>query len=93
VLHARFLGFDSFSNCHPLLGFMGLWLDHTRQGTGGYPIAYAHVPSINLICDSQNTTCLIKDQMFHERTKHIVVKYHYVRDIVAQDKLNVCKIS
>jgi hypothetical protein len=30
--------------------------------------------------------------MFHERTKHIDVKYHYVRDIVAQDKLKVCKI-
>ncbi|CAM0870358.1 unnamed protein product [Alopecurus aequalis] len=25
------------------------------------------------------------DQIFHERTKHIDVKYHYVRDVVAQD--------
>ena len=31
--------------------------------------------------------------MFHERTKHIDVKYHYVRDVVAQGKLKVCKIS
>ena len=31
--------------------------------------------------------------MFHKRTKHIDVKYHYVRDVVAQDKLKVCKIS
>jgi hypothetical protein len=31
--------------------------------------------------------------MFHERIKHIDVKYHYVRDEVAQDKLKVCKIS
>ena len=37
-------------------------------------------------------TLLIKDQMFHER-RHIDVKYHYVRDIVAQGKLKVCKIS
>ena len=37
--------------------------------------------------------CLTKDQMFHERTKHIDVKYHYVRDVVAQGKLKVCKIS
>ena len=36
---------------------------------------------------------LTKDQMFHERTKHIDVKYHYVRDVVAQGKLKVCKIS
>ena len=31
--------------------------------------------------------------MFHERTKHIDVKYHYVRDVVAKVKLKVCKIS
>jgi hypothetical protein len=31
--------------------------------------------------------------MFHERSKHIDVKYHYVRDIVAQGKLKVCKNS
>ncbi len=36
---------------------------------------------------------LTKDQMFHERTKHIDVKYHFVRDIVAQGKWKVCKIS
>ena len=48
---------------------------------------------INLFCDSQSAIYLTKDQMFHERTKHIVVKYHYVRDIVEQGKLKVCKIS
>ena len=31
--------------------------------------------------------------MFHERTKHIDVKYHYVRDVITQGKLMVCKIS
>ena len=31
--------------------------------------------------------------MFYERTKHIDVKYHYVRDVVTQGKLKVCKIS
>jgi hypothetical protein len=30
--------------------------------------------------------------MFHERTKHIDIKYHYVCDVVARDKLQVCKI-
>jgi hypothetical protein len=36
---------------------------------------------------------LTKDQMFHERTKHIDIKYHYVREIIAKGKLKVCKIS
>ena len=48
---------------------------------------------INLFCDSQSAIYLTKDQMFHERTKHIDVKYHYVRDVVAKGKLTVCKIS
>jgi hypothetical protein len=48
---------------------------------------------IKLFCDSQSAIYLIKDQMFHERTKHIDIKYHYVRDVVARGKLQVCKIS
>ena len=48
---------------------------------------------IDLFCDSQSAICLTKDQMFHERTKHIDVKYHYVRDFISQGKLKVCKIS
>jgi hypothetical protein len=47
----------------------------------------------NLFCDSQSAIYLTKDQMFHERSKHIDVKYHYVRDVVAKGKLKVCKIS
>jgi hypothetical protein len=48
---------------------------------------------INLFCDNQSVIYLTKDQMFHEKTKHIDVKYHYVRDEVAQGKLKVCKIN
>jgi len=32
--------------------------------------------------DSQSTIYLTKDQMFHERTKHIDIKYHFVRDVL-----------
>jgi hypothetical protein len=49
--------------------------------------------SITLFCDSQSAICLTKDQMFHERTKHIDIKYHFIREIVAEGKLRVCKIS
>ena len=31
--------------------------------------------------------------MFHERTKHIDVRYHYIRDVIAQGDIKVCKIS
>src|SRR4051812_18577006 len=48
---------------------------------------------MKLFCDNQSAIYLTKDQMFHERTKHIDVKYHYIRDVVAQGEIKVCKIS
>ena len=48
---------------------------------------------IKLFSDSQIAIYLTKDQMFHERTKHIDIKYHYVRHVVAEGKLKVYKIS
>ncbi|KAK1603597.1 hypothetical protein QYE76_016371 [Lolium multiflorum] len=48
---------------------------------------------IKLFSDSQSAIYLTKDQMFHERTKHIDIKYHAIRDVVAKGKVKVCKIS
>jgi hypothetical protein len=48
---------------------------------------------VNLFIDSQSGIYLTKDQMFHERSKHINLKDHHVRDIVDQGKLKICKIS
>jgi hypothetical protein len=36
---------------------------------------------------------MTKDQMLTERTKHIDIRYHFVRDIIGQGLLKVCKIS
>ncbi|KAG8481484.1 hypothetical protein CXB51_026330 [Gossypium anomalum] len=46
-----------------------------------------------IFCDSQSAIFLTKDQMFHERTKHIDVRYHFVRDIIARGDIVVSKIS
>ncbi|KAG8491630.1 hypothetical protein CXB51_014990 [Gossypium anomalum] len=46
-----------------------------------------------VFCDSQSAIFLTKDQMFHERTKHIDVRYHFVRDIMARGDIFVSKIS
>ncbi|KAG8498213.1 hypothetical protein CXB51_006868 [Gossypium anomalum] len=46
-----------------------------------------------IFCDSQSAIFLIKDQIFHERTKHINVWYHFVRDIIARGDIVVNKIS
>ncbi|KAG8472564.1 hypothetical protein CXB51_034519 [Gossypium anomalum] len=46
-----------------------------------------------VFCDSQSAIFLTKDQMFHERTKYIDVRYHFVRDIIARGDIVVSKIS
>ncbi|KAG8474438.1 hypothetical protein CXB51_034087 [Gossypium anomalum] len=46
-----------------------------------------------VFCDSQSAIFLTKDQMFHERTKHIDVRYHFVRNIIACGDIVVSKIS
>ena len=34
--------------------------------------------------DSQSAIYLRKNPMYHERTKHIDVRFHYIRDVVAE---------
>ncbi|KAG8479016.1 hypothetical protein CXB51_029921 [Gossypium anomalum] len=46
-----------------------------------------------IFCDSQSVIFLTKDQMFHERTKYIDVRYHFVRDIISRGDIVVSKIS
>ncbi|KAG8499388.1 hypothetical protein CXB51_005980 [Gossypium anomalum] len=46
-----------------------------------------------IFCESQIAIFLTKDQMFHERTKHIDVRYHFVHDIIARGGIVVRKIS
>ena len=46
-----------------------------------------------VFCDSQSAMFLTKDQMFHEKTKHNDVQYHFVREIIARGDIVVSKVS
>ena len=35
-----------------------------------------------IFCDNQNCVKLSKNPMFHDKSKHIEIKYHYIRDMV-----------
>ncbi|KAE8691598.1 Transducin/WD40 repeat-like superfamily protein isoform 2 [Hibiscus syriacus] len=48
---------------------------------------------INLYCDSQSAIHLEKNQVYHSRTKHIDVKYHFVREIFEEGKILLQKIT
>jgi hypothetical protein len=41
---------------------------------------------------SHSAICLTKNDMYQFKTKHIDIKYHFIRDIVAEGKIKVDKI-
>ena len=46
-----------------------------------------------MFCDSQSAIHLAKNQVYHARTKHIDVRYHFVREIIEEDGDLVQKIK
>ncbi|KAE8732040.1 F-box/kelch-repeat protein [Hibiscus syriacus] len=48
---------------------------------------------ISLYCDSQSAIHLAKNQVYHSRTKHIDVRYHFVREIFEEGKILLQKIA
>ena len=44
-------------------------------------------------CDSQSVIHLTKNQMYHKRTKHIDVRYHFIREIISKGTIVVKKIG
>jgi hypothetical protein len=38
--------------------------------------------STMILCDSQSCIKMKETPMFHEKLKHIKIRYHYIRDIV-----------
>ena len=43
-------------------------------------------------CDSQSAIDLSKTSMYHARTKHIDVRYHWIREKVENESFHVKKI-
>ncbi|GKE55157.1 transposable element, partial [Tanacetum coccineum] len=43
-------------------------------------------------CDSQTAIHLSKNQVYHERTKHIDVRYHFIREVISEGVVHVRKI-
>ena len=46
-----------------------------------------------VFCDRQSAIHLSKNQVYHERTKHIAIRYHFIREIVSQGIVDVQKVS
>lgn len=48
---------------------------------------------INIYCDNQSAVQLSKNNVFHRRSKHIDIRFHYTRELQENDEINVGFIS
>jgi hypothetical protein len=49
--------------------------------------------AVELRVDSQSALALAKNLVFHERSKHIRVRYHFIRDCLAEGSINARYIN
>lgn len=66
-----------------------IWLKQFGQQLGNV------VPDTPIIinCDNQSAICLAKTDAYSARSKHIDIRYHFVRDYVASSVIDVKYIS
>ena len=62
----------------------GIWLKGFVNDLG------LHQDQAVVYCDSLSAICLTKDQVHHERTKHIDVRYHFLRN---ESRIKVKKVG
>ena len=48
---------------------------------------------VTVHCDSMTALAYAKDSKYHDRTKHIDIRYHYIRDMVAHNEVVLKHIS
>ncbi|XP_060959182.1 secreted RxLR effector protein 161-like [Cannabis sativa] len=48
---------------------------------------------VTVYCDNQSALHLMKNPMFHERSKHIDIKLHFIRYVVARKEVTMKKIN
>ena len=65
----------------------GVWLKRFVEELG-FP-----QDTVEIYCDSQSAIALSKNAVFHERTKHMATKYHFIRDLIKVGKVQALKIA
>ncbi|GJT01188.1 retrovirus-related pol polyprotein from transposon TNT 1-94 [Tanacetum coccineum] len=57
------------------------------------PLQRRNVAAASLLCsDNESTICIVKNPVFHSKTKHIQIRHHFIRDCYEQRLINVVKV-
>lgn len=52
-------------------------------------IGFKELSNIRIYTDNRGAECIAKSPMFHKRTKHIDIRYHFIRDAVRNKLVDV----
>ena len=50
-------------------------------------------PSVLLLGDNESSLKLAENPVFHQKSKHILIKYHSIRERVEKGKIELCKVD
>jgi phosphoribosyl-AMP cyclohydrolase len=64
-----------------------VWLQRLCSGIGLIQQA------VRIDCDSQSAIFLVKNPTYHSKTKHIDIQYHFVRDVIEENKVLLMKVD
>ena len=45
----------------------------------------------DLLCDNKSTIAITKNYVFHSRTRHIAVKYHFIKEAISNGEVQLMK--
>lgn len=69
---------------------VAIWLKHFLIHLG---VSYNVINLLQVNCDNQAVTAYTKDLKYHEKTKHVDIKFNFVKDMVVYKEVNMKHIS
>jgi hypothetical protein len=61
-----------------------------RQTLRDYGYKLSKVP---LLCDNESAICMVDNPVEHSRTKHIAIRYHFLRDHQRRGDIEIAYVS
>jgi hypothetical protein len=67
----------------------GVWMRRFLIELGVFPDVSS---PLNLHCDNNGAIAQAKEPRNHQKNKHVLRKFHLIREFIRRDKIKMCKI-